>query len=222
MKWSYRKFKTAFYLALGIGSSSFAPAPIDGDVRVMQRAEISGDADETLRRSHLRDTRLKTEIASALSHSCAGPYDWGTVASVRSGIVTLTGRVRHEAQRDEYERIAAAAPGVRHVFNNIRALLRSTYDDQLRASILRAFYQQPRLRPYCTGPACQIHILVEYGDVTLEGRVRSNADKRFAENLAISQVRAFGVVNNLIVEPGIARRVSDTVIHALESRPSSP
>jgi hypothetical protein len=58
--------------------------------------------------------------------------------------------------------------------------------------------------------------------VTLEGRVRSNADKRFAENLAISQVRAFGVVNNLIVEPGIARRVSDTVIHALESRPLSP
>jgi osmotically-inducible protein OsmY len=116
----------------------------------------------------------------------------------------LNGRVRRAAQRDEYERVVTAVPGVRYVVNNISVLPNSAYDDELRAASFRALYQEPRLRPYCRRPFYQIHVLVDYGDVTLEGRVLSRADKQLAEELLRSEVRPFDVVNNLKVETAVA------------------
>lgn len=206
MKRLFRKLKPALVLGLGIGTPGMPAGPAGADVSVVvsdQRTEAAEEAEmKRASRPNSENTRLAQGIAAVLrEYANYGPYDWVAVSDVHSGVVRLTGRVRRETQREEYERIVAEVPGVRHVFNQITLLPHSAYDDELRTATIRAFRQQPRVWQYCSGPAPQIHVLVEYGDVTLEGRVRSLSDKRFAENLVRSQVRPLDVVNNLNVVP---------------------
>lgn len=197
MKWSFFALKTA--LLPRRAKPALKPTKVAASHRTARLAAVrKSDAERTS--PSTRDTRLTKDVATALSRHPYGAYDWVTVTGVHAGNVALAGRVRRESQREEYERIVATVPGVRRVFNDITLLPPSAYDDELRAAALRAFRRYPRLRAYCAPSVSRIHVLVEYGDVTLEGRVRDQADKQFVEDVVRSQVRPFEVVNNLNVE----------------------
>ena len=72
-------------------------------------------------------------------------------------------------------------------------------DDQLRRAVFRAIYGENGLSRYAVQAVPSIHIIVENGNVTLEGVVDNESDKNLA-NLRANQVpNVFSVKNNLVV-----------------------
>src|SRR6059058_3846741 len=61
-------------------------------------------------------------------------------ASVRDGVVTLTGKVTMPYKRDELAKRIGKVDGVQTVNNRIEVLPVSSFDDQLRYRIARAIY----------------------------------------------------------------------------------
>src|SRR5204862_5314740 len=61
-------------------------------------------------------------------------------ASVKDGVVILTGRVTMPYKGNDIERRVAKLDGVREVHNQIEALPVSQFDDELRYRIARAIY----------------------------------------------------------------------------------
>jgi hyperosmotically inducible protein len=89
--------------------------------------------------------------------------------------------------------------GVASVKNEIEVLPLSPMDDQLRRSVFRAIYGEAGLNRYAIQAIPSIHIIVQNGNVTLEGVVDSEMDKSLA-NLRANQVpNVFSVKNNLVV-----------------------
>jgi len=112
--------------------------------------------------------------------------------------VTLTGQVVRPTLKTDAEAAVRSLDGVGGVVNEIEVLPASASDDELRAAIYRAIYEDPSLARYAEYRLPAIHILVKNGNVTLEGFVDSTEDKHVAGARA-SKVTA-SVRNNLIVE----------------------
>jgi hypothetical protein len=69
-------------------------------------------------RSPLTDATLTQEVANRLEADRElGPYDLGVATD--AGVVTLSGRVGDEAQREEAERLARDVVGVGEVVNQL-------------------------------------------------------------------------------------------------------
>jgi hyperosmotically inducible periplasmic protein len=117
-------------------------------------------------------------------------------ASVKDGIVTLTGRVTMPYKRDDIERRVAGVDGVRHVNDQITVLPVSSFDEQLRSRIARAIYGHSSFWNYAAMANPPIHIIVENSRVTLTGVVQSDAERMLARSLA-TQFGALAVTNNL-------------------------
>jgi osmotically-inducible protein OsmY len=119
-------------------------------------------------------------------------------ASVHDGVVSLTGRVTQPFKVSEIARQVSRVPGVREVENHLRVLPVSTSDDHLRDDLAAAIYREiPEL---AERPVPPIHIVVENGEVTLEGVVRSEAEKKQTEHVARETFGVFGVLDRLKVE----------------------
>ena len=121
-------------------------------------------------------------------------------ASVKNGVVTLTGQVTMEFKRDDIEKRVAKVDGVRHVDSKITVLPVSQFDDQLRYRIARAIYSNPNFWNYAIGPNPPIHIVVDHSHVTLEGVVMNDMDRLIARNIATQQFGGMAVKNNLKTE----------------------
>jgi hyperosmotically inducible periplasmic protein len=117
-------------------------------------------------------------------------------ASVKDGVVTLTGRVTMPYKRDDIGKRVAKIDGVREVRNSIADLPVSQFDDELRYRIARAIYGHSNFWNYAIMPNPPIHIVVERGRVTLTGVVGSDVDRMLARSLA-SQFGAFSINNEL-------------------------
>jgi osmotically-inducible protein OsmY len=117
-------------------------------------------------------------------------------ASVKDGVVVLTGSVTSAFKRDEIEKRVRAIDGVRVVQDRIHVLPLSPMDDQVRYRVARAIYSDPTFTNYATVPTRPIHIVVENGHVTLTGVVANEFDRRIAEMRA-RQFPAFSVKNQL-------------------------
>ena len=115
---------------------------------------------------------------------------------VKDGTVTLTGDVTMPYKRQDIEKRVAKVDGVVQVRNQIKVLPNSLGDDQLRYRIARAIYDSPHFWNYAIGPNPPIHIIVEYGHVTLTGVVNNDTDRMIARSLA-HQFPAMSVKNNL-------------------------
>jgi hyperosmotically inducible protein len=113
-------------------------------------------------------------------------------ASVKDGVVTLSGRVTMPYKRDDIAKRVAKIDGVRSVRNEIADLPVSQFDDELRYRIARAIYGNANFWNYSIMPNPPIHIVVEHGRVTLTGVVGSDVDRMLARSLA-SQFGAFSV-----------------------------
>jgi hyperosmotically inducible periplasmic protein len=117
-------------------------------------------------------------------------------ANVDSGIVTLTGKVTMPYKRTDIEKRVAGVNGVREVRNDIEVLPVSIHDDELRYGIARAIYGNSAFWNYAAMANPPIHVIVERGNVTLEGVVNTNVERMLARSLAGS-FGAFSVTNNL-------------------------
>jgi len=114
--------------------------------------------------------------------------------------VTLAGQVTRPVIKNEAESSVKKIEGVRVVDNQIEVLPSSPFDDQVRRREYRSIYSFGPLQPYALGVNPGIHIIVKGGNVTLEGVVRTQADKDAANIRARSVTGVFAVTNNLRVE----------------------
>jgi hyperosmotically inducible protein len=117
-------------------------------------------------------------------------------ASVKDGVVTLTGKVTMPFKREDIAKRVAKVDGVREVRDQIEVLPVSQFDDELRYKIARSIYNHSNFWNYGIMPNPPIHIVVEHGRVTLTGVVQSNVDRMLARSLA-TQFGALSVNNEL-------------------------
>jgi hyperosmotically inducible protein len=116
------------------------------------------------------------------------------------GIVTLLGEVVRPTTRKDAERRVEQVAGVEQVINKIKVLPLSTFDDRIRIATYRAVYSQPGLDRLSFQAQPPIRIIVDRGNITLEGVVASKADATRAYIAARGVPNAFTVTNNLRVE----------------------
>jgi hyperosmotically inducible periplasmic protein len=116
--------------------------------------------------------------------------------------VTLTGKVTRPTLKDDAANAIKNIEGVEHVNNRIEVLPVSFFDDRLRRDVFRAVYGYGPLQRYALPPIKPIRIIVEHGNVTLEGLVDSQFDKNVAGIRANGVPGAFSVTNNLVVTSG--------------------
>ena len=112
--------------------------------------------------------------------------------------VTLNGAVNSLGTRREAEVRVKSIPGVANVVNNIQELPPSSMDDAIRRQTLRAFLQHgPSQYFWESNP--DVRIVVNHGNVTLEGYVLNSADANTMNILANGIPGVFSVKNNLVV-----------------------
>jgi osmotically-inducible protein OsmY len=121
-------------------------------------------------------------------------------ASAENGVVTLSGEMRNEYDRDSALWLVDNTAGVKDVIDNIKVAPTSIFDDRIRISALRAIYRDPVLSRYAIDPAKPIRIVVDHGQLSLYGTVASTMDKQVAGIRASQVFGAFTVQNNLQVE----------------------
>ena len=114
--------------------------------------------------------------------------------------VELSGQVTRPTLKSDAENVVKKIEGVSNVVNHIKVLPLSPNDDRIRVGVYRALYagNGPLFR-YSLGAVGSIHIVVENGDVTLEGQVDSEMDRDIANIRANSVSGVFSVTNNLVV-----------------------
>jgi hyperosmotically inducible periplasmic protein len=119
--------------------------------------------------------------------------------SIDNGVVTLTGDVTNPVVKTDAERSVKRLPGVTQVVNHINILPPSSMDSHIRAAEYRAIFGFSDMYRYAQGAIPSIHIIVDFGHVTLTGVVDSEADKNVANIRANSVPGVFSVTNNLRV-----------------------
>jgi osmotically-inducible protein OsmY len=121
-------------------------------------------------------------------------------ASVRDGVVILTGKVTQPSKRDAVRRTVEQLEGVLDVQDLIAVLPPSKSDDDLRERIARSIYGHASFWGYAMMSRPPIRIIVEDGGVLLTGVVRTNAERALARALAMQSGARF-VEDDLATRP---------------------
>lgn len=120
---------------------------------------------------------------------------------VDEGKVTLLGAVTRPTLKSDAENVVKRIEGVTQVVNEIKVLPPSPMDERIRRAVYRAIYGDPALSiRYGYRALPSIHIIVENGNVTLEGVVANQADKNLVNIRAKGVPNVFAVTDNLQVE----------------------
>ena len=143
-----------------------------------------------------KDFQVLKDVATSVERYTRFTIFDDVSASVKDGVVTLTGKVTMPFKRDDIEKRVAKVNGVVTVRDEITVLPVSQFDDELRYRIARSIYGHSNFWNYAIMANPPIHIVVEHGRVTLTGVVQSNVDRMLARSLA-SQFGAFSVTNDL-------------------------
>ena len=114
--------------------------------------------------------------------------------------VYLTGKVIRGTIRKSAERVVEKIQGVENVVNNIEVLPPSSFDDSIRLRMLRTLQNGGSLYRYFLGASPSVKIIVDRGNVTLEGFVATRGDYNLANVLARGVPNVFSVKNNLVIE----------------------
>jgi hyperosmotically inducible periplasmic protein len=119
---------------------------------------------------------------------------------VNGGAVTLVGAVTRPTLKSSAENVVKRVEGVTEVTNQIKVLPLSDMDWQIRRAMARTIYGDPQIGTrYGYQALPSIHIIVDNGNVTLEGVVGSEMDKNLINIRANSVPNVFHVTNNLQV-----------------------
>lgn len=121
---------------------------------------------------------------------------------VEGNTVTLYGQVVRPSTRSDAARRVARIKGVERVVNNIEVLPLSRFDDEVRVNTYRALARTGGLYRYLMGTNPSIRIIVNRGQLTLEGVVANEGDKNLANVVAHGVPGAFSVTNNLRTDRG--------------------
>jgi hyperosmotically inducible protein len=116
------------------------------------------------------------------------------------GTVTLLGQVSRPTLKSDAENVVKRIEGVERVDNQIKVLPASPNDDRIRRAVYNAIYRNDVLSQYALRAVPPIHIIVDNGNVTLEGVVARQMDKQIAEIQTKSVPGVFSVTDNLKVE----------------------
>jgi len=143
-----------------------------------------------------KDLQIFKDVATSVDRYTRFTIFDDVSASVKDGVVTLSGKVTMPFKRDDIEKRVAKVAGVKSVNDQIGVLPVSQFDDQLRARIARSIYGNSNFWNYSIMPNPPIHIVVEHGRVTLTGVVNSDVDRMLARSLA-TQFGALSVTNDL-------------------------
>ena len=144
-----------------------------------------------------KDLQVFNDISNAVMRYTHFSVFDNVDASVKDGVVTLTGQVTMPYKRDDIEKRVSRIDGVKQVTSKITVLPVSQFDDQLRYRIARAIYGNPNFWNYAIGPNPPIHIVVDHSHVALEGVVLNDADRIIAKTIASNQFGVMSVKNNL-------------------------
>jgi hyperosmotically inducible periplasmic protein len=118
---------------------------------------------------------------------------------IADGKVILSGQVTRPTLKSDAENAVKRLEGVTGVENRIEVLPLSPFDDRVRLAVLRAVYSDPAMTRYGMGAQPSIRIIVENGNVTLEGVVGTEMDRNIANIRANQVAGVFSVTNNLRV-----------------------
>jgi hyperosmotically inducible periplasmic protein len=151
-----------------------------------------------------RVTRGTERVAREVRHELVmlpyyGVFD-NLAFKVEGSTVTLLGQVARPTLKSDAEKVVKDVEGVESVVNEIKVLPNSPSDDRIRLATYRAVYGHAGLDRYALQAVPPIHIIVENGNVTLEGVVSSQSDKDQAGIYAKTVSGVFSVTNNLRVE----------------------
>jgi len=119
---------------------------------------------------------------------------------VKGDTVYLTGKVVQPTTRKSAGRVVDRIQGVNSVVNDIEVLPLSGFDDSIRLRTLRTLQNGGSFYRYFLGANPSVKIIVDGGNLTLEGLVANRGDKNLANILANGVFGVFSVTNNLIVE----------------------
>ena len=152
--------------------------------------------------------KAQARIVKEVRHQILMLSDFGVFDNIAFKLngydVTLVGQVSRPLLKDEAERVVKKIEGVEHVNNRIEVLPVSSNDDRVRRDVFNAIYRYEPLQHYGVGSNRPIHIIVNHGNVTLEGVVDRQSDKNMAGIRANGVFGVFSVQNNLLV-PGKSR-----------------
>jgi hyperosmotically inducible protein len=171
-----------------------------------QQAATSNQAERQRTRDQAPTDRAKRGIEREVRHELVmlpyyGVFD-NLAFRVDGSTVTLLGQVTRPTLKSSAENVVKDIEGVEKVNNNIEVLPLSPNDDRIRLAAYRAIYGHTALNRYAIQAVPPIHIIVNNGNITLEGVVANEADKNIANIQARSVPGAFNVTNNLRVEGG--------------------
>ncbi len=119
--------------------------------------------------------------------------------NVKNGVVALGGTAYGPIDKESAFIDASYTAGVKNVIDNIQVAPVSMMDDRIRIATARAVYGFPTLNKYAIDPIKPIRIVVQNGNVTLEGVVVSQADREVAGLRANGVPGVFKVTNDLQV-----------------------
>lgn len=136
------------------------------------------------------DADLRGDVLRALTLDVFVPA--GVDASVVDGLVTLTGTVDWQYQRDDAELVAGSVPGVIDVFDEI-TLRQTPKAEAVKDDIRRAFKRNARL------DADDLSVSTSNGTVTLDGPVSSWAEHDEAVAAAWAAPGVTEVDDNILV-----------------------
>lgn len=114
--------------------------------------------------------------------------------------VILSGKVTRPTLKSSAENVVRRIEGVGKITNNIDVLPLSPFDDRLRIAAYRSIYGYGPLNRYALGAQPSIRIIVERGNITLQGVVANQMDSNLVFMRARSVPGAFNVTNELRVE----------------------
>lgn len=147
-----------------------------------------------------------TTITSQVKHNLAmlpwyGVFD-DLKFQVNGSEVTLSGQVTSEHDQTKYdaEKAVQRIAGVTKVINNIQVLPLSMFDNQIRRAEYRAIFSRSDLGRYTMGATPSVHIIVDNGHVTLEGKVMDQMDREEAGIYANGVPGVFSVTNHLQID----------------------
>lgn len=152
--------------------------------------------------------KAQERITKEVRHRILSLPDFGTFDNIAFKLngydVILYGQVVQASLKDDAEHVVKRIEGVEKVENRIEILPTSSNDDRIRRDVFNAIYRYAPLQHYGVGSNRPIRIIVNHGNVALEGVVDRESDKNMAGVQANSVPGVFSVKNNLVV-PGKRR-----------------
>jgi hyperosmotically inducible protein len=141
-------------------------------------------------------TQARKEIVTYPFYSI---FDW-IVLEAQGNDLTVSGQVTEPFKKTDIGNFLAHVRGVADLKNNLQVLPLSDYDRGLRIAVARAIYGDPYFVNYADQALPSIHIVVDNGNVTLEGVVNSEVDRAKAQDDARFAATFLSLKNDLRVE----------------------